>query len=197
VKIDVVPGRELNLGQYNDDKKLNLYVNTTYGLIEKSSYIQTSISAQIEHIKGKTNERKIIRLLKIWKHSNHRAYKSFLLELLTIKAYNKTEISGELWDSLKGVMRYIQENVAKDGFKLIDPGNSNNDVIDTLTEIERNDLSIEMNNIITRIDENGENAKIYFPFNSSYAKEKKSASYGFSSSIAGSSMPAGSQRFGK
>ncbi|WP_315189470.1 SMODS domain-containing nucleotidyltransferase [Capnocytophaga sputigena] len=35
IKIDVVPGREYNQEQYNDDKNLNLYVYKQYGNFEK------------------------------------------------------------------------------------------------------------------------------------------------------------------
>jgi len=37
VKIDVVPGRELNVDQYKDDDKLNLYVNKKFGTLEEGS----------------------------------------------------------------------------------------------------------------------------------------------------------------
>ena len=77
ISLDIVPGRELNHDQYIDDKNMNLYVNSMWGIISEKTYIQTNINAQIEHIKAKENERKVIRLLKIWKTNNRENYKSF------------------------------------------------------------------------------------------------------------------------
>ena len=53
ISLDIVPGRELNQDQYVDDKILNLYVYSKYGIFDKSTYIQTHIHSQIEHIKAK------------------------------------------------------------------------------------------------------------------------------------------------
>ncbi|MFL0171654.1 SMODS domain-containing nucleotidyltransferase, partial [Tenacibaculum maritimum] len=160
INIDIVPGRELNKDQYDEDKKLNLYVNSIYGNIKEKTHLLTNINAQINHIKSKENERKIIRLLKIWKTTNKEKYKSFFLELITIKAFDKEDISGNLWEKLKSVMEYIKENIAKEEFKLKDPGNSGNDVADTLESWEKDNLSSKMKNMIERIESNSDNIKI-------------------------------------
>jgi hypothetical protein len=195
--IDVTPGRELNQEKYSEDKYLNLFVNSNYGLIAEKSYLQTNIHSQIDHIKSKGDERKIIRLLKIWKFTNSEKYKSFLLELITIKAFDKVEVSGDLWDMLKTVMEYIKDNVAKDNFKLVDPGNSNNDVMDTLESWERTNLSNRIDTIIKRIEENSENIKTYFPVNEEFEeKENSKSSYGIKSSNIAPSIPSTTQRFG-
>ena len=103
VSLDIVPGRELNQDQYYDDYKINLYVNSRYGLIEEKTHLLTNIKAQIDHIKSKSSEREIIRLLKVWKTSNNEPYKSFLLELLTIKAFKNENISGNLCKKVSGL----------------------------------------------------------------------------------------------
>src|SRR5690606_17693056 len=128
ISVDIVPGRELNKDQYSEDYKLNLYVNSKYGLISEKSYIQTNIKAQIDHIKHRESERQIIRLFKVWKSSNNEDYKSFFFELITIKAFDKENFSGNLWEKLEAVMKYIRDNITKDDFSLKDPGNSGNDV---------------------------------------------------------------------
>lgn len=197
ISLDIVPGRELNKDEYSENKSLNLFVYSQYGLFQKSTYIQTNIHSQIELIKAKENERKIIRLLKIWKNSNNEKYKSFLLELMTIKAFQKENITGNLWDKLKAVMEYIRENVAKEDFKLIDPGNSNNNVIDTLEDWERGNLSARMQTIINRVEENAENLKSYFPINEKFEnKDTNNSSYGIKGSTVASSIPPTNQRFG-
>nr|NQU91256.1 nucleotidyltransferase [Bacteroidota bacterium] len=197
VSLDIVPGRELNQNQYPDDKKTNLYVNSKYGIIAEKAYIQTNIQAQIDHIKAKENERKIIRLFKIWKHSNNEKYKSFLMELITIKAFDNVDVTGNLWEKLNTVMEYIKDNVTNDDFKLTDPGNSNNDVMESLETWERNNLSDRMDIMINRIEENSENIKTYFPINEKFEEKKSSQnSYGIKGSIIAPSIPPPNQRFG-
>lgn len=196
INIDVVPGRELNKDQYADDNNLNLFVNTQYGLLNEKTYIQTNIQAQIEHIKGKSTERSIIRLLKIWKTTNNERYKSFLLELITIKAFNAEDKTGSLWDKLKSVMQYISDNVAGDRFTLKDPGNGNNDVADTLNDVEKYNLSRKMSYIIDNIENNSDNIKTYFPINEDF-EDKIEDKYGLKDAgIIAPSIPPKSQQFG-
>jgi len=196
INIDVVPGRELNQEQYNNDYNLNLFVNSLYGLLAEKTYIQTNIQAQIDLIKGKSDERNIIRLLKIWKKTNAAPYKSFFLELITIKAFDKEDISGNLWEKLKSVMEYIRDNVNKDSFTLKDPGNSNNNVVDTLDNAEKNNLSNKMSNMIDNIENYSDNIKTYFPVNDQF-EDKNMDRYGLKDSgIIAPSIPNKSQQFG-
>ena len=196
INLDIVPGREQNQDKYKDDKNLNLFVNSKYGILDKQTYIKTNIQAQIDHIKAKENERKIIRLLKIWKNSNRENYKSFLLELITIKAFHKEDISGNLWEKLKAVMTYIKNNVTQEGFTLKDPGNSGNNVIDTLESYERQALSDKMDRIIKNIESNEDNIKMYFPTNKDFEEKVSQEGYGIKTAIASASIPPDNTRFG-
>jgi hypothetical protein len=180
VKIDVVPGRELNQDQYKDDENLNLYVYYKYGNYDAGSErIKTNVQAQIKNIKDratteKDSIRKIIRLLKVWKNTKYNyPTKSFFLELITIKAFDNKEITGNLWSKLETVLEYIRDEVTIDSFTLKDPGNSSNDLIDSLTESERETLSYDMKNMLERIEDNDENIKTYFPENSKFLEEEK------------------------
>jgi hypothetical protein len=178
VKIDVVPGREFNQDQYKDDENLNLYVYSKYGNIEAGSErIKTNVKAQLNNIKDrataeKDSIRKIVRLLKVWKY-NKGSYptKSFFLELITLKTFDNKEVTGSLWDKLKAVCEYIRDNVTNESFKLIDPGNSSNDLMETLENYERQNLSNDMKNMLERIEENEENIKTYFPENSKFKRD--------------------------
>lgn len=199
INIDIVPGRELNDKQYNEDNKLNLYVNSKYGLIEEKAYLQTNIKAQIDHINLKNNERQIIRLLKIWKKHNNESYKSFFLELFTIKAFEKNTIEGNLWDRLKSVMEYIENNVTTKGFTLKDPGNSSNNLMDTLEEFEKTSLSNKMRKMIDNIDENDDYLESYFPKNKDFEENENNnsnAGYGLKTSSVVASVPPNNTRFG-
>ena len=117
IQIDVVPGRELSDDDYTETKDLNLCFNEDLWGFKKGTCTKTNISKQIEHISGKNTERKVIRLLKIWKKHKDKDYKSFLLELITIKALNGKD-SGGLWEDLKVTMEYIRDNITKDSFHL-------------------------------------------------------------------------------
>jgi hypothetical protein len=199
IKIDVVPGRELNQNQYLQDQNLNLFVLEKYGNIDAGSErIKTNVQDQINNIKDRAERekesiRKIIRLLKVWKH-NKGFYptKSFFLELITIKAFDNKSISGNLWFKLRVVLEYIRDNVTIEGFQLTDPGNSSNNLADTLTDYEKHQLSNDMRIMLNRIDDNDENIKIYFPENEKF-KEKEENRYRNSGAI---SIPPANLNFG-
>jgi hypothetical protein len=181
IKIDVVPGRELNQNQYLEDDKLNLYVYSQFGKIESGSdRLRSNVKAQIENIKSnaeKSSVRQITRLLKVWKINKGTGPKSFFLELITIKAFDKKEIAGDIWDKLKSVMEFIRDEV-KD-ISLPDPGNSGNEVADTMTDIEKSNLSDDMKYMIERIEENSDYIKTYYPINDKFPceEEKKEDKY--------------------
>lgn len=167
INIDVVPGRELNQGQYSKDSKLNLYVFSQYGIYEQgNTSIRTNIQAQIDNIKSNGDRdsiRKNIRFLKVWKVNNQKVPKSFFLELITIKAFDNENIEGDNWEQLKSVLEYIRDNVKT--VTLTDPGNSGNNVSDILTVLEKSNLSDDMKFMIERIEENSDNIKTYFKIN--------------------------------
>lgn len=196
VKIDVVPGRELNKDQYEEDNKLNLYVYSQFGqLAAGSERLQSNVKAQIKNIRGNADKvflREIIRLLKIWKIHLNKPYKSFFIELITIKAFEKKDVTGELWDRLKIVLEYIRDNVSD--VSLPDPGNSNNDVADTLEDYEKAALSNDIKYMIETIESNSDNIKLYFKVNSEFpCEEDNGNTYG--QKAAGISIPP-PKRFG-
>lgn len=194
VKVDVVPGRELNKDQYKDDNKLNLYVYTQFGnIIKGSERLQTNVKAQISNIKDratadKDSIRKIIRLLKVWKINNGKTPKSFFIELITIKAFDSSTITGDIWAKLKAVMEFIRDNVKT--VSLPDPGNSNNNVSDTLTDWDKTTLSDDMRFMIERIDEDSDSIKSYFRINEKHPCEENTENnkYGMKQA-AGISVP--------
>jgi len=188
IKIDVVPGRELNKDQYLTDDNLNLYVYDQFGSFQKGSdRIQSNIQSQIDNIKNsadKVSLRQIIRILKVWKIYNTKPVKSFFIELITIKAFENKEPEGDLWNILKAVMEYIRDNVKT--VVLSDPGNSNNNVADSMSSFDKEVLSNDMKNIIDQIERNSDFIKSYFPVNSKFPCEddsKSSGSYGIKNDI--------------
>ena len=164
-QMDIVPGRELSKDDYGKTNRLNLHVRAK-GLNPATS-TQTNIQKHVSHISGKTDERGIIRLLKIWKTNSGRKLKSFFLELITIRAFeNCSKKLDSLWEQLEMTMKYIRDNV--ETIRLEDPANSNNVVSNTMTDAEKKNLAEDMKVILKRIEEDDENIKIYFPVNDKY-----------------------------
>ena len=189
VEIDVVPGRETSQDNYGECKDLNIYIHKATWGQEDGGYMKTNIQKQIEQISGKTNERQIIRLLKIWKKHHDKPYKSFVIELAVIKAFESYNGSNELWERLKYAMEYIRDNIAESGFHLYDPGNSNNDVVAAMSDADRLAFKNDMKIMLTNIEYNsGYFMPYYFPTNKRYS--------GYKEKEEGSSYPTSPKRFG-
>lgn len=189
VEIDVVPGRELNNGDYTETCDLNLCFNEDHWGVKKGTSQKTNIQKQIAHIKGKTNERQIIRLLKIWKKQKEKKYKSFVIELAVIKALDGYTGNQELWPRLKFVMEYLHDHIADNSFHLYDPGNSNNDVVSAMSDFDRTSLKSDMEVMLINIESNPD---FYLPY---YFKVNEKYS-GYKDKGIGASYPTTPKRFG-
>lgn len=166
IQMDIVPGRELIKDDYIETNRLNLYVRPK--LLQEASSTQTNIQKHIDLIKGKSDERNVIRLLKIWKvKKSKNRVKSFLVELITIRAFdNCSNIPTDQWGKLKMVMEYIRDNIKT--IRLEDPANSNNVVSDTMTGSEKNDFSYDMELMLDHIEADADNLKVYFAVNDEF-----------------------------
>ncbi|AEC17073.1 DNA polymerase, beta-like region [Gallibacterium anatis UMN179] len=191
INIDIVPARETSQDSFSATKNLNLHKTQGDG------YLKTNIHAQIEHIKAKENERKVIRLLKIWKACHQYKYKSFFIELLVIKAYEKSSPQGNLWEQFKTVLNYIIDNIERENFTLKDPGNSNNDLALSLDSGEKSTLVYRLKSMLAQIELNEKQIEFYLPLNEKFSEnnEEENKSYGLKSSALVSTPPV-SQRFG-
>jgi len=166
IQMDVVPGRELAENDYTQSNRLNLHVRAR-GL-DPATSTQTNIQKHIDLIKGKGDERSIIRLLKVWKvNKNKDGMKSFFLELITIEAFERTiEIPNDLWGKLEMTLEFIRDNVLS--IRLEDPANSNNIVSDTMTNAEKEVLADDIGIMLDKINEDEENLENYFLVNEEF-----------------------------
>lgn len=178
IQIDVVPGRELNQNDYPDSHDLNLYFNEDHWGFTKGTWTKTNIQSQIENIKGKKDEREVIRLLKIWKKRHGKDYKSFVLELFVLKAFSNYSGDNGLWDRLKYAMQYIADNIISDNFSLVDPGNSNNNVLSSMESYKKQNLANDMRCIIDNVQLNDENIQVYFKINERFRKNNDEGGFG-------------------
>lgn len=190
VKIDVVPGRELNQDTYDENQDINLYVNNIYGQFSKGSdRIKSNVAKQIENIKNhseKSEVRKAIRLLKVWKHYNRKDIKSFFIELIVLKAFEGIASYDGEWDMLKLVLEYVRDNIKS--VRLIDPGNENNNISDTMTDIQKSAISFDLKNLLESIERNESYISTYFPINSKFKQEKENP-YGLKENLISSPPP--------
>jgi hypothetical protein len=171
IQMDIVPGRELSADDYVDTHRLNLYVRPK--LLESASTTQTNIQKHIDLVKGKNTERGIIRLLKVWKtNKNKKRVKSFFVELITIKAFEKcSDVPTGIWEQLEMVLEYIRDNVKT--IRLEDPANSNNVVSDTMTDSEKENLHWDVKQMLEMIESSADNLKSYFPENDEFIEDEE------------------------
>lgn len=133
IDMDLVPGMEQKLNDYKSSGTLILN-NSNKGQGEKGSWIKTNISAQIRHVKAdqRSNERKVIKLLKIWKKHNNQKISSFFIELITIRAFKEGEMKkSDLYGWLLNTLTFIADNIEE--INLRDPGNKRNNVANMLS----------------------------------------------------------------
>ncbi|RYY87997.1 MAG: nucleotidyltransferase [Chitinophagaceae bacterium] len=169
--LDVVPGREVN--EYEKDGDLNLFVNEKMGIIGKSSYLKTNIEKQIQNIKGNSESRDVIKLLKIWKRRNNQQAKSFALELISIRALEAYSGKNDPWSKLKHTIEFIRDNIQT--IRLVDPGNSNNVVSDALETFQKEGISNSMKWMLEELGRNEKTIEQYFPVNPEFPCEENKA----------------------
>lgn len=193
VKLDVVPGRELSQDDYPSTGNLSLYFNKATWGFQKGSWQKTNISAQVDKISGKSEERKVIRLLKIWKHYRGENYKSFLIELFTIKALDGYSGESTVWARLKSTMQYIADHVTDESFQLLDPGNSSNNVLKTLDSVQRSNFKSTLENMLKNLESGEWWSSYYFPINEDFKEVlEKEKGYGENAKT----YPPSQKRFG-
>lgn len=191
LELDVVPGRERpNNGSYNDESTdLTLYINPTKRTKKEEEDGKSSIKTNVKkHASllsgsGRIHERKVARLLKVWKTEKKekdggKLIKSFMMELYTKEAFDNIEsIPNGLWKQVKMVMEYIIHNI--ESKNLVDPANSGNIVSDSMSDSAKKDTRKSMQTTIDEIKEDSDKIKEHFPineeYNTSYTEANKSS----------------------
>lgn len=181
--MDVVPGRERpNNNDYNDNSTdLSLHINPSKRskkeVDENKTRIKTNIKKHVDLLSGaeRTHERKVSKLLKVWKterknQNGGKLIKSFMMELYTKEAFdNADEIPTGLWEKVKMVMNHVIDNIVDND--LMDPANSSNIVSDSMSDTAKSDTKRDMQKSIRDIDDDSDKIKEYFPINEDYNDE--------------------------
>jgi len=157
-RIDVVPARA-SMNTQQDDY---IYVNNT-SLFGQPTFKKINSKKQLKVFDFNSQEKKIVKLLKVLKKENNLNIKSIYLELFVKKAFenNRMPINTEL--CLLKVLRYIAENIQF--LRIVDPANTNNIISDTLTYNEKELIGDFCFNMIVNIKKSKSNIIDYFPTN--------------------------------
>jgi hypothetical protein len=163
IEVDIVPGREINIDEYNSTNDLKLYVRKDGE--NPSTEIKTNIQKHIDLISGKNSERDIIRLLKVWKYYTNVEIKSFFIELITIRAFNdnQSNLPTGLWEKLEMVLKFIRDNIEE--IQLIDPANSSNIISDTIDSRSKQNIARVIRNMLAALSDDKDQIKSYFKIN--------------------------------
>ncbi len=186
--MDVVPGRERpNNNDYNDSNTdLSLHINPSNKSKkeedEGKTRIKTNIKTHVGLLNGadRTHERKVTKLLKVWKterknKNGGKLIKSFMMELYTKEAFDNTdEIPNGLWEKTKLVMNHIIDNIETSN--LVDPANSSNIVSDSMSDTAKTQTKRDMKSTIKDVEDDSDKIKEYFPINDEYDNEDNSNS---------------------
>jgi len=186
--MDVVPGRERpNNNDYNDSNTdLSLHINPSNRSKkeenEGKTRIKTNIKTHVGLLNGadRTHERKVTKLLKVWKterknKNGGKLIKSFMMELYTKEAFDITdEIPNGLWEKTKFVMNHIIDNI--ETTNLVDPANSSNIVSDSMSDTAKTQTKRDMKNTIKDIEADSDKIKEYFPINEEFDDDDDSNS---------------------
>jgi hypothetical protein len=186
--MDVVPGRERpNNNDYNDiNTDLSLYVKPDKRSKKEEDNsvkrIKTNIKIHVGLLNGtnRTHERKVTKLLKVWKterkkQDGGKLIKSFMMELYTKEAFDNTDdIPSGLWEKTKLVMNHIIDNIETSN--LVDPANSSNVVSDSMSDTAKTQTKRDMKNTIKNVEDDSDKIKEYFPINDEFDNDDNSNS---------------------
>ncbi len=155
-RIDIVPTRQIENGK-NDT---SLFVNKA-GFFEKPTYKKTNSLKQLLSLTFNYREKRIIRLMKVWKAENNIKIKSIYLEWLAKKSFEQKSISIDMEKALTDVIHFIASNI--EFLRIVDTANSNNIISNTLTSNEKGTISKYCYKMIEDIKKDRRNVIDYFP----------------------------------
>lgn len=155
-RIDIVPTRQTE----NKNSDICLFVNNT-GFFEKPTYKKTNSLKQLESLAFNYREKRIVKLLKVWKTENNLKIKSIYLEWLAKKAFQQKSLPNNMEKALVDVIYFIATNI--EYIRIVDPANSNNIISDTLTIHQKGVISKLCFKMIEDIKKDKRNIIDYFP----------------------------------
>lgn len=151
IHFDIVPGREIN--DYNRDKDLNLYVRPDWAWQRGSSF-KTNIHTQRQMTTNKPEERRAIKLLKLYRQRNGLSLPKIIIEQGVVEALSNNNYGSYSSDTenLLNSMCFIAKKLGQKTF--FDHANTNNNLNDKMSDSDRSYFSNQLLNDVEKIEKN-------------------------------------------
>ena len=147
---DIVPGRAI--GDYRYDKSVNLFEYHS-SVFEENSLIKSNVEIQSGVVRNRPDERKVIKLFKVYRDRNYLKLPSPVIEHFVIEAFDRRSYnSTSLFTNFKYCMEYMADKIERNG--LIDISNTNNNLLESLTNSDRSCIRRQLERDLSRIYEN-------------------------------------------
>ena len=131
--IDITPGKRVNYNFFNFN---NSYSDHNIYSRKNDSITLTNIQKHIDlvQLSGLTKE---MMILKIWRNCHNLELPSIAIEIIVndVLKYNRTY---SLYENVKKVLESLRDTIISR--KIIDPANSNNNIADTMTSSEKEEI---------------------------------------------------------
>ncbi len=151
IHFDVVPGREIN--NYAVEKDLNLYVKPDW-IWQRGSSFKTNVGVQKSMTVNKPEARTVIKLMKAYRDRNGLPLPTLMIEQCVVDALSENNygVYSSPTENLLNCMDFISKKLEQKS--LIDIANSNNNLHDKVTDMQKSYISKQLRKDIMRIEEN-------------------------------------------
>lgn len=151
IHFDIVPGREIN--NYLANKDLNLYVRPDWAW-QKGSSFKTNVFTQKKMTVNKPEERRIIRLLKIYRDRNGLPLPTLIVEQSVVEALSSVNngVSDSDTENLLNSMDFIAKRLEQKAY--MDHSNTNNNLNQKITSYQRGYIVDQLYGDIDKIEDN-------------------------------------------
>ena len=159
IHFDVVPGREIN--NYAVEKDLNLYVKPDW-IWQRGSSFKTNVGVQKSMTVNKPEARTVIKLLKIYRDRNSLPLPTLMVEQFVVDALSENNFGVYVspTENLLNCMDFISKKIEQKS--LIDIANSNNNLLNKITETQKNTVTNKLRNTVQLIEANPRYIKVMF-----------------------------------
>jgi len=151
VSIDVLYGREM--GNYLEDKKLNLYVRPNY-FWQTGTNFKTDIGIQKGILANKPKAREVVRTLKVYLKKNGLPIENVLIDQLVVEALSQKNYGTHfsVTENLLNSMDYIAQKLNNSSIK--DYANSNNNLLQKMSFFSKEAIIDLLNSDLKKIEKN-------------------------------------------
>lgn len=161
IHFDVVPGREIN--NYVVEKDLNLYVKPDW-VWQRGKSFKTNVGLQRSITINKPEARAVIKLLKTYRDRSGLPLPTLMVEQCVVAALSESNfgVHASPTENLLNSMDFISKKMAQKS--LIDIANSNNNLHDKVSDMQRSYISSQLQRDIKLIEENPRYIKEIFEY---------------------------------